>query len=218
MKHLYAKVFSVVRKDNSIMLYLDRPLGYTITPMSLYELSFQDKTCIAPIANGNTVKAMKFLIKKNKPNYWINKLTERDILKINPVPVYTFKDFTPSEQDVFFSVNQGVAPFISYFTEPEYITPAKFIMQIDSLNDCFELPLLSKIFQNNLQIYVAGKSSASQRQIVKSDKNLSNIIKFDKAINHIPTDSKVYVSTEYRSILDQLSNLKINYTNIPIIL
>lgn len=216
MKHLYAKVYSVVRRENSIMLYLDRPLGYTITPLSLYEISHENNSCIAPIANGNTVRAMKFLVKKNKPNYWIHKLTERDTIKINPVPIYTFKEFAPTEQDVFYSVNQGLAPFLSYFTQPEYVIPSKFMMQVKSLDDCYELPLLSKIFQTDLQIYIEGKVPLTQKELIKSDKNLSKIIKFGEAINHLPRDRKVYVSTEYRSILNELQNMQINYTNIPI--
>lgn len=216
MKHLYAKVYSVVRRENSIMLYLDRPLGYTVTPLSLYEISHENNSCIVPIANGNTVRAMKFLVKKNKPNYWIHKLTERDTIKINPVPIYTFKDFAPTEQDVFYSVNQGLAPFLSYFTQPEYVVPSKFMMQVKSLDDCYELPLLSKIFQTDLQIYIEGKVPLTQKELIKSDKNLSKIIKFGEALNHLPRDRKIYVSTEYRSILNELQSMQINYTNILI--
>jgi hypothetical protein len=216
MKSLYCKVCSVVRRDNSIMLYLDRPLGYTITPMSLYELYFDEHKTVAPIANGNTVRALKFLIPKNRDNYWVTKLTERDIVKVNSTPVTSFTQFAPTSCDVFYSVNQGVANFISYFTEPEYVVPNKFIMEVQSLNDCYELPLFINVMQQNFIIYIHGKVNATQREIIKSDEKLKHLIKFGSGAKEISKDQRVFVSTNYKSVLEELSRKTNNYTNIPI--
>lgn len=216
MKPLYTKVYSVVRRDNSIMLYLDRPLGYTISPMSLYEIFFEDHKLIAPIANGNMVKAIKLLIPKNRDTYWVSKLTERNMLRINSIPVATFSHFAPTQSDIFYGVNQGLATFSSYFTNPDYIIPSKQILQVQSLNDCYELPVFSKLMKDNLRIYITGNISSSQKQIIKSDENFKKIIKFGNCMHELSTNHHVYVSTNDEKILKNLQNHKITYTNIPV--
>lgn len=216
MSFLMTKISSIVRRENSIMLYLNRPLGYTISPMSLYEVMYEDKKLAAPVANGNTVKAFKLIIKKNKQNYWVNNLNERCVLKINSVPLTRPVDFNPTEQSVFFGVNHGLATFLSYFTEPEFVIPKRFILQVQSLNDCYDTHILFNLFQeDNIRIYITGKVSKTERGYIESNEKFKKIIKFGSAVKDLNSEDHVYISTDDRFILKQMQENNISYTNIP---
>lgn len=218
MRPLYCRVHSVVQRDNVIMLYLERPVGYLIQPMSLFSLTDPDENTItAPICNGNNIKAMRFIIPKNRKTYWATKLTSRDTMKVSREPILTFNHFDPTPHDVFVCKAMGLGSFTSYFTNGDYIAPAKFIYEVDSINDCFELALLQNVMGNNLNIYIAKKSKDDrQRQIIQSDERLKRIFKFYPFIKDLNTNDNVYISGLSSKTLTQLAAKGITYTNIPV--
>lgn len=210
---MYVKVCSVVRRDDYTMLYLDRPNGYTITPLSLYEIKHNDNNIIVPIANGNNVRALKFIIPKKRDTYWLNKLTERDIIQVGAEPVLS-SSFTPTEQDTFLCYGNGVSHFLSYFTNPGFIIPNKLVMETSSINDCFEFPLLHGLMKQNLQINITGKISKAQQDAIRNSKNLSEIVKFAPAIHTLDPAGHLYVSGAAQYILTTLKARNVAYTSL----
>jgi len=218
MEYSYVKVLGVYRRTNFIQLYLDRPLGYPIVPVSLYDIHHNNNSIIAPISNGNNIKCLRFIIPKNKNTYWINKLTERDLVKVSKAPVIS-NTFTPKTNDILLAFGNGIANFTSYFTnDNECILPSMLYYENKCINDMFELPLINTVMNNKFKLFITGKVSNDQMSVVKNNDNLNKILKFNSSINYltVPPDSKLYVSGATKHTLNVLTKKNIPYTILPV--
>ncbi len=217
MEYSYVRVLGVYRRENYIQLYLDRPNGFPIVPISLYELQYDDKSIILPIANGNNIKCLRFIIPRNKKTFWVDKLTERDMIKISKSPMISIGNFTPTDKDIFLAYGEGISHFTTYFSNPDYIVPNKLFYEVKHLTDCFELPLIGAVMKDNYKVYISGNILSFQAKAIKSNESLNKFVKLGAVINSlsVPTGSVVYVSGATKRTLNRLATKGISYIVLP---
>lgn len=216
MKYVYSRTFSVVIKENFVFLYVERPLGFTITPLSLYKIKFDDMEIISPICNGNPVKALRFIVEKNKSNFWVTKLSSKDVIKISAAPVASYIEHKITSQDILICQNKGIGHVLSYLTDEREL-PAEIHIEMPNLADFFDIPLFVQTMKSKVFFYINGKVSQIQKQMLKQSKINRQVIfgSLKKKLPDFTGDRKAILMVEDSATLSSLRRLNIPYVFVP---
>lgn len=215
MKELYARVHSVIIKENYVILYLERPVGYTITSLSLYRLSSEGNQVIAPITNGNTINALRFIVPKNKDNFWVTKLKTVNTLKV--MQVATSSDIKITKNDIIICQGVGIGHILSYLTDAPENIPQSLFIEMPTISDFIELPFLNEIMKHKLKLYVSDKIPQMQRDLIKKSK-LNRQIIFGSLVKKMPvpvTQGRLILMLEHASTLLNLRRINLPHVYIP---